>query len=301
MRCPTCGSSSVLHDQVRGEIICTRCGLVILERLLDPGPEWRLKETERSGRADVGSGSDVTLHDLGLGTTFTVPLDVAPSIRASLRRMERLQKRSRATSWRDRSLRDALVDLDKICEMMGVPKGVKTEASVLYRKIMSRGLTVGRDHVLTLSAILFLVFRSRGIPRRCEEIADVVKRGFGTKQSWGSRSIRRLANFLSRELNIRPRMIGAEEHLDRFSSQLGLTPDVITRARNFLRGMPDRMRMGKSPVLLAAVSIYLATRASDERLTLRRIADVTGVGVSTISKNISSMRSGGEVSLSLPP
>lgn len=46
MRCPSCGSSAVLYDTLRGEHICTRCGLVLMERSLEPEPEWRRRPGE---------------------------------------------------------------------------------------------------------------------------------------------------------------------------------------------------------------------------------------------------------------
>jgi transcription initiation factor TFIIB len=290
MRCPTCGSSSVLHDHFRGEIICTRCGLVLLERLLDPGPEWRRGKTEETGRADVGLGSDVTQHDLGLGTTFRVSAELSPGLRASIRRMGRLQSRSRVSSWRDRSLREVLVDLDRMCEMLGIPRGLKAEVSVMYRKLMSRGFTMGRDHITVLAALLFLVCRMRGLPRRCEEISGAAGAGFGKEKACTPRAVRRLVKLISREMNLKLRAIGPEEYLERFADQLGLGGSIVAAARGLLREMPEGARMGKSPVLLAAISIYLSAGACGEKLTLRRISSVTGVGVSTLSKNISLLR-----------
>lgn len=64
LRCPSCDSSAVVHDQLRGELICTRCGLVIVEKQLSPGPDWHMMPSERVGRADVGAGLDITQHDL---------------------------------------------------------------------------------------------------------------------------------------------------------------------------------------------------------------------------------------------
>ena len=38
--CPECGSTELIGDYERAEVVCSRCGLVIDENLVDMGPEW---------------------------------------------------------------------------------------------------------------------------------------------------------------------------------------------------------------------------------------------------------------------
>ena len=40
-KCPECGSSNLTANQERGEIICNSCGLVLEEKMVDFGQEWR--------------------------------------------------------------------------------------------------------------------------------------------------------------------------------------------------------------------------------------------------------------------
>ena len=39
--CPECGSTELIGDYERAEVVCAHCGLVIDENLVDMGPEWR--------------------------------------------------------------------------------------------------------------------------------------------------------------------------------------------------------------------------------------------------------------------
>ena len=39
--CEECGSTDIVVDPTRGEVICQKCGIVALNRLVDTGPEWR--------------------------------------------------------------------------------------------------------------------------------------------------------------------------------------------------------------------------------------------------------------------
>jgi len=55
-KCPACGSDKLILDYTRGELICAVCGLVITDRSIDRGPEWRaFTPEERERRSRVGA------------------------------------------------------------------------------------------------------------------------------------------------------------------------------------------------------------------------------------------------------
>jgi transcription initiation factor TFIIB len=69
--CSVCGGVDFYQDQTRGEQICTSCGCVVNERVLDNGPEWRaFTSEERNSRARTGSPMTLTMADKGLATTI---------------------------------------------------------------------------------------------------------------------------------------------------------------------------------------------------------------------------------------
>ena len=45
--CPECGSTELIGDYERAEVVCAHCGLVIDENLVDMGPEWRAFDHEQ--------------------------------------------------------------------------------------------------------------------------------------------------------------------------------------------------------------------------------------------------------------
>lgn len=56
LRCPQCGSTRLIYDSTRGEIICANCGYVMSEREVDQGAEWRaFTPEEREKRSRVGA------------------------------------------------------------------------------------------------------------------------------------------------------------------------------------------------------------------------------------------------------
>ncbi len=290
MRCPSCSSSAVLYDHLRGEQICTRCGLVIVERSFELEPEWRRRPGEELERADVTAGIDVTLHDFGLGSKFGVSEDLPPSWRARLRRMQLWQRRSRASTWGERSLREALIELDKFCEDLALPKGVKAEISTLYRRARAARLTGGRGTHQVLAALTFVTCRLRGLPRTEGEISRMLatRSGLGAREA--SNNLRRLTKFFTRKLKLELPRISTDDYINRFATQLGLSRQAIERAHEFHGALPKRFRQAKPPLLLAAAILYLASKSTGEKVTIKKITNMMGVGVSNLSRTAQSIR-----------
>ena len=67
--CADCGSIMTVKDSNRGELICCNCGLVLMDQVIDQGPEWRAFDAQqRERRTRVGAPMTNTIHDHGLST-----------------------------------------------------------------------------------------------------------------------------------------------------------------------------------------------------------------------------------------
>ena len=107
--CVSCGGASFTEDHVRGENICTSCGLVVSERTTDRGPEWRAFTTEeRNARARTGAPMTLTIADRGLSTVIdwrnkdASGRALTSTTRAAIYRMRKWHIRSRLHSSRYR-------------------------------------------------------------------------------------------------------------------------------------------------------------------------------------------------------
>ena len=54
-------------DDVRGETVCSECGYVASENMIDPGAEW-VNHSNGDDRSRVGAPTTLTLSDKGLST-----------------------------------------------------------------------------------------------------------------------------------------------------------------------------------------------------------------------------------------
>lgn len=280
----------MLFDRLSGELICTRCGLVILEKLPDLGPEWRSRPDEDAARADVTAGVDVTRHDLGIGSEFDSSGELSPSWRARIRRLRMWQNRCRASSYGEKSLREALIELDKLCEDLSLPKAIKAEISSLYRRAKVARLTMGRGTWQVLAALTFIVCRQRGVPRAEGEVVRALSARAGLSERIALKNLRKFIKLLSKKLKLEVPRACPEHYLDRFATQLNLSSSTVARAHELCHAVPDRLKHLKPATLLAGAILYLAAEAAGEKVTMRKLANTIGIGISSLCKTASSIR-----------
>ena len=49
-KCPECGATNLMHNKDKGEVICRSCGLVIEDKMIDFGQEWREFDSDDSDK-----------------------------------------------------------------------------------------------------------------------------------------------------------------------------------------------------------------------------------------------------------
>ncbi len=284
MKCPSCGSNSTIRDNARGKEVCTRCGLILLEKKMSKEPEWHNKPGKNQGRADLSSGSDINYHDLGLGSEIGGSRDLSPAWRAKLRRLRKWHKRSRAVNYREKSLRKALINLDKLCEDLSLPKSVKSEVSALFRKARKKEVTPGRNTWSVLASLLFIVSRMRRIPRTEKEVTKVMTIRTELERRGALKALRRIRKALEKELDLEVPRPKPKEYINRFISKLELSKKTKAESYRVCKSLPKKFKSRKASFLIASAVIYNTARKFDEDIKIREVADVLEVGVSSVSK-----------------
>ena len=129
VKCPECGSRELDRDETRGEIVCSMCGLVVEDNVIDQGAEWRVFSPEQGDqRARTGAPMTVMLHDKGLSTDIDWQnkdysgKTISSRYRSQFYRMRKWQKRSRVSNATERNLAMALAELDRMASRpVGLP------------------------------------------------------------------------------------------------------------------------------------------------------------------------------------
>ncbi len=279
--CPECGCRSITRDYERAEIVCNECGLVIDEKIMDTGPEWRAFDYEqRVKRSRVGAPMTYTIHDKGLSTVIdwrnrdSYGKDIVRH-RAQLHRMRKWQQRIRVSNATERNLAFALTELDRVASRLGLPRNVRETAAVVYRRAVEKGLIRGRSIEGVAASALYAACRQCRVPRTLDEIADAAK--------LNRKEIGRTYRFVARELGINLNPTTPIDYVPRFGSALKLSGEVQSKAIEILKkAMEQELTSGRGPTGVSAAAIYIASVLLGERRTQREVADVAGVTEVTI-------------------
>jgi transcription initiation factor TFIIB len=276
--CPECGSTRLVEDPTRGELVCAECGLVMQQELIDTGQEWRAFDSEQmSRRARSGAPLTFTKHDKGLTTEIGKGLGelykVPARKRAQYYRLTKWHKR--LIKSKDRNLSFALSELQRIVSFLNLSRPIHERIARYYEEAVNKGLARGRSIESVVAALTYAVSREFGSPRTLEEISEAS----GVEK----REIGRTYRYIARELKVRILPADPITFVPRFCSMLGLSDKVQAKAIEILKKAKKfDITSGKGPTGVSAAAIYIATVLVGEKRTQREVADIVGVTEVTI-------------------
>ena len=279
--CPECGGS-LINDAEHGETVCEECGLVVEEDEIDPGPEWRaFDSSERDQKSRVGAPTTQMMHDKGLSTNIGWQDKDAYGNALSSRQREKMQRlrtwneRFRTRDSKERNLKQALGEIDRMASALGLPENVRETASVIYRRALDENLLPGRSIEGVSTAALYAAARQAGTPRSLDEIATVSR--------VEKMELTRTYRYIIRELNLEIQPADPKSYVPRFASDLDLSEESERRARQLLDAAKEQgVISGKSPVGLAAAAVYAASLLTNEKVTQSEVSEVADISEVTI-------------------
>jgi transcription initiation factor TFIIB len=281
LTCPEC-EGQLVHDEERAETVCSDCGLVVDEGGIDPGPEWRAFDAqEKDEKSRVGAPTTTMMHDKGLSTNIGWQDKDAYGNSLSSRQREKMQRlrtwneRFRTRNSKERNLKQALGEIDRMASALGLPENVRETASVIYRRALDDDLLPGRSIEGVATAALYAAARQAGTPRSLDEISGVSR--------VDKMELTRTYRYIVRQLGLEVQPADPVSYLPRFTSDLDLSEEAERQARELLESAKnDGVHSGKSPVGLAAASIYAAALLTNEKVTQSQVSSVTDVSEVTI-------------------
>ncbi len=279
--CPECGGR-LRGDEEHGETVCDECGLVVEEDEIDRGPEWRVFDSsQRDNKSRVGAPTTKMMHDKGLSTNIgwqdkdAYGNTLSSNQRRQMKRLRTWNERFRTRDSKERNLKQALGEIDRMASALGLPKTVRETASVIYRRALQEDLLPGRSIEGVSTAALYAAARQAGTPRSLDEIAAVSR--------VPKTELTRTYRYIVRELDLQIKPADPEQYVPRFTSDLGLSEEVERTARELLSTARDTgIHSGKSPVGLAAAAVYAASLLSNEKVTQSEVSAVASVSEVTI-------------------
>lgn len=281
-RCPECGSLNLARDYERAELSCMNCGLVVCEKIEDPGPEWRAFDQEQlEKRTRVGAPMTLTIHDKGLSTVIDwrnrdgVGRTLSLKRRLDISRLRKWQQKVRVLNASERNLAFALSELDRMASQLNIPRNILESAALIYRKAIEEKLVKGRSIEAMAAATLYSACRWYKIPRTLDEILNVAQAD--------RREVTRSYRFVVKELSFKVPPTSPIDYIPRIASKLDLDGEVQTKAVEVLQEASEHgLSSGRGPLGMAAAALYVACLLLNHRRTQRDIANIANITEVTI-------------------
>ena len=294
LTCPEC-SGRLEADSERGETVCTECGLVVEEDEIDRGPEWRAFDSaEKDKKSRVGAPTTNMMHDDGLSTNIgwqdkdAYGNQLSNRQRRKMQRLRTWNERFRTRDSKERNLKQALGEIDRMASALGLPENVRETASVIYRRALDENLLPGRSIEGVSTAALYAAARQAGVPRSLDEVERVSR--------VEKMELTRTYRYIIRELNLEVKPADPESYVPRFISDLELSDEVERRARDLIEAArAEGVLSGKSPVGLAAAAVYAAALLCNQKVTQNEVSAVADISEVTIRNRYKELLEASEV------
>ena len=269
-------------DNSGGEMFCSNCGFVVVEKIEEEGPEWRaFSKEEKDDRARTGIPSSLAMHDMGLATVIgssgkdASGRSLPASMRVTIERLRTWDGRSQVHEPVDRNLRQAFNELDRLADKLNVREAVIEKAAYIYRKALEEGLVRGRSISALIAASLYAACRDTSTPRTLKDLAAI--------SNIKKKDIARCYRLLIREMDLRMPVVDPTRCISRIASKADLSEKTKRKALSILKNAEEaRTSAGKDPMGLAAAALYVACVMLNENKTQKDVAEAAGVTEVTI-------------------
>ena len=270
----------VVTDNTTGEILCGACGLVLLEKTEDSQEQRGYNLEEYMEKSRTGSGSTLTMHDMGLSTVIGArDKDAAGNSMSSYMKntFGRLRLWDSRSKWDyiEKSLAPAFVVLDSVKTKLNIPDLVTERAAYLYRKGVAKNITRGRTIKGIVLASLYAACREADVPKTLQEIAAA--------GNISSKDLSRNYRILSQKLELQLKSYDSTDFVNRIGTTVGLSEKTRRKALDILLHAKEKgITAGKNPISLAASALYISSVINGERRNQKSLSQASGISNVTI-------------------
>ncbi|KAI6655429.1 Transcription initiation factor IIB-like [Oopsacas minuta] len=277
LSCPQHPNAILVEDYRAGDMICPLCGMVIGDRVVDVGTEWRTFTGDLGvkDRSRVGAAESSLLKS---GGELTTVMDISYGQNEQYASWAINSNSAGAT---DKGLKNGLREISIMADRIRLPKVIIDQAQTLFHQVHDEKLIRGRSYDAVAAACLFIACRQEDVPRSFKEICSISR--------FNKKDIGRCFKHLKRVL---PQFAqpgsnapanSPEKFMSRFCSNLGLPSNVEKMATHIAQSAEKRnIAPGRVYLSIYATAIYMAAIVTGFKKSVKEIHDAVGVAEGTI-------------------
>jgi len=273
LACPNHPNAHLVEDHRAGDMICPECGLVVGDRLLDVGTEWRSFNNEKSSTdpSRVGAPENPLLGGSDLSTSIAVGFGGSDS---DVGLMNAQRKNMNNT---DRQMTQAFSVIREMCDRIHLTRSIQDKAAKIFKDVLDSKALKGKNNEAQAAACLYIACRQDGVPRTFKEICAVSR--------VSKKEIGRCFKLIIKSLETNLEQITSADFMSRFCGNLGLPIQVQSAATRIAKKAVELdLVAGRSPISIAAAAIYMASQASADKRSAKEIGEIAGAAEVTVKQ-----------------
>ena len=276
--CSSCRSMAVIFDDLSGEVVCTRCGMVISERQMTLEKAFKSNDT-------TGMPFSLAYPDKGLSTVITNSnTDAAGALLnhdqiTSVNKIRYYNKLSDSKN-HTRNLKNAFVVMATIKDKLTLTDPIIERAAYYYRKTLESKLIKGRSIKEMVVASVYAACKEMDIPRRLEDISVAAN----ADNIFAGRCFRTIA----KELSISSSIVDATRYISKVAANADVSQKTYRTALDMLDVVKNNpISYGKDPKAVATAALYVACLVEEQdQVSQTRLAQAGGISVVTLRKRV---------------
>ena len=280
--CINCKSDELIKDNVKGNIICSVCG-VINNEFLDEKPEFANDNEGANSR--YGCPSNYFLPQSSLGTKIKCK---------GYNKLSIIQKQGQMP-YKEKSLLEVLERIQFKCKKYHITQTIIDSAKILYKNVSEtvhvKGKRKGKNIIMRcinrrsmIAACLFYACKIQNETRSPKEVADI----YDLEIKNVNRGCRNFCDILNTSANAIFSDIKSSQSvdfIDRFGKKLNMNAKYIEIAQDASRNLHKLdVASTHEPPSVAAGCIVLVSNIYNLNISKKDISDVFDISDVTISK-----------------
>jgi len=286
--CPEC-KSTLVDDMQNGEIICSGCGIVVADQIVDSGPETISSNLEDKMKLARATGQTTySQHDLGITTEISMGSKdfsgktINHEVSNQMRNLRKWQQRVRISSPKERRLANVLAKMGETCNSLNLSKNVLETASMIYRNLDGHVDVKGKSVVSITAATIYIACKQCEVVRSLEEIC----RGICPAKDVKSKT--KLAAKYYRTMVMEVGQLSAPiVTMDKYISKIANMTQTEVRVERLALEIAEKTKDsnisdGKAPNGIAAAYLYVSSVLLGQNVLQRDVSSIAGVTEVTI-------------------
>lgn len=266
-----------MEDHHAGDVVCSDCGLVVADRVIDVSSEWRTfnDNGESKDMSRVGSAENSLFDGNDLYTKIQEYATKSGTTTSEASQVPKFKQSSAV-----KAMCQSLGFMKTISDRMNLSADVLENAVHLFKSVQGKMTMKGKNKEAIMASCLYIECRRKNVSRTFSEFCAAT----GVAKNLIGRTFKSISSLLDAKQQLRQDS-GVADLMSRFCAHAGLSAGIAKIARQIaVKATEMGIVGGRAPSTVASAAMYIAAEIGGCKKSFEEINRATGVSEGTIKQ-----------------